>query len=218
MPDSTGSPCAPQAREGQGQRGRRRRETGFDSAFHVWFPPNQKLGRQMVQDVKKTLLPHCWDKSVSNTSAIPPKLTFCTSTRFTHHHACPWITGGIPSASTWSPVQAALRSPFTHCFTLRSTLRQLSKDPRLCATSLPHWFAAYFVVVVIIGSRPGLSTPIRKNFCPADRRRLTTPPVPCPIGSFSAGGKLGLRTDHGYENQREPHDQTGRDRVAVENH
>ena len=54
-----------------------------------------------------------------------------------------WITGGYPSASTWSPVQAALGSPFTRPRpTLIPPSRALLRFAAP-ATTLPHRFILF---------------------------------------------------------------------------
>ena len=69
------------------------------------------LPTALILEYKKTAPYPPWDKSC--TPAIPPKLTFQTSARFTRHHACPmdngWVPVGIylvacPMDNGWVPV------------------------------------------------------------------------------------------------------------------
>ena len=52
------------------------------------------LPTALILEYKKTAPYPPWDKSC--TPAIPPKLTFQTSARFTRHHACPMDNGWVP--------------------------------------------------------------------------------------------------------------------------
>lgn len=52
------------------------------------------LPTALILEYKKTAPYPSWDKSC--TPAIPPKLTFQTSARFTRHHACPMDNGWVP--------------------------------------------------------------------------------------------------------------------------
>ena len=74
---------------------------------------------------KKALLSHTWDKSAcscdtTQIDVIKRPLASRTIMR------ARWITGGVPSASTWLPVQAALGSPFAGFVRPRSHPRGLS--------------------------------------------------------------------------------------------
>ena len=52
------------------------------------------LPTALILEYKKTAPYPLWDKSC--TPAIPPKLPFQTSARFTRHHACPMDNGWVP--------------------------------------------------------------------------------------------------------------------------
>ena len=74
---------------------------------------------------KKALLSHTWDKSACScdTTQIDVKKRPLASRTIMRAR---WITGGVPSASTWLPVQAALGSPFAGFVRPRSHPRGLS--------------------------------------------------------------------------------------------
>ena len=86
-----------------------------------------------------------------------------TSTRLrVPSYASRWITGGSPSASTWFPVQAALRSPFTDRFVPHFHRQGLSETPQMPGTSLRHRFELFHCCGHYTRGRPVCQAPISK--------------------------------------------------------
>ena len=129
---------------------------------------------------KKTASYPLWDKSC--TPAIPPKLTFwkrpLASRAITRAR---WITGGSPSASTWSPVQAALESPFARPRPALIPPPKALLRFALPATILSHRFDCCSVVVAIIAAPPPVVNPQIFN----SLKKILGHTAMCPTGSFA---------------------------------
>ena len=112
-----------------------------------------------VLEYKKTAPYPTWDKSC--TPAIPPKLTYTRPLASRAITRARWITGGIPSASTWqsrsSRPRKSIHRPRPAPITPPGTLLRFAKP----ATSLPHRFKKIYLLPLLYA----LYSPLSTLFC-----------------------------------------------------